>query len=165
MTTGVLVMVQLLSVSTVNNVSARSITLATILAAQKIEQLRALAWGFDADRRPISDLSTDTAVTPESPVGGTGLQTSPAAALHQNTAGFVDYLSASGEIVGRGSQPPKQALYTRRWSIEPVEGSDSALILQVLVTRSRDGGTVNRGNVGRLPGEARVVTVKVRKAQ
>jgi hypothetical protein len=166
MTTGVLVMAQLIAVSTANNVSSRSTTVATILAEQKLEQLRALAWGFDGGGRPVSDLSTDTAIAPESPEGGTGLQVSPAAALQQNTPGFVDYLSASGQIVGRGSEPPRQAVYTRRWSIEWVAGgSDSALLLQVLVTGIRNRGEADRGNVNRLPGEARVATVKVRKAQ
>jgi hypothetical protein len=42
-----------------------------VLATQKMEQLRALAWTSDALGVPISDL-TDTAVVPHSSSGGTG---------------------------------------------------------------------------------------------
>ena len=164
MTSGVLAMIQLVSVSTANNVFSRNTTVATILAVQKLEQLRALAWGVGANGLPISDLSTDTAVDPESPIGGTGLQISPAGSLLQNTPGFVDYLNVSGQIVGGGSRAPQGALYTRRWSIEPAVGDPDALILQVVVTPRRNSGAANRGAAGRLPGEARVVTLKGRKA-
>ena len=164
--TGVLTMAQLLSIATASNVSSRRTTIATILAEQKLEQLRALSWGFDPAGVPVSDSSADTTVEPESPIGGTGLQLSPATALQRNTPGFVDHLSASGRIVGRDGEPPGQAVYTRRWSIEPLSaGPDSAIILQVLVTGSRNRRNADQGNVGRLPGEARVVTVKARKSQ
>ena len=162
--TGVLATAELISLSTAHNLLARNATVATILAEQKLEQLRALAWGFDASGLPVSDLATDTTTDPESPSGGTGLRPSPATALQANTPGYVDHVSAGGRIVGRSAQPPATAVYTRRWSIEPVVTSpEGAVVIQVLVSPIRDRGGADQGNVGRLPGEARVATVKVRK--
>jgi hypothetical protein len=39
------------------------------------------------------------------------------------------------------------------------------IILQVLVTRSRDRGTGDAGSVSRGPEEARLMTIKARKVQ
>lgn len=164
MLTGVLAMAQLISLSTSDNLLSRHSTVAAILAEQKLEQLRALAWGVDAFGVPVSDRATDTTTVPESPTGGTGLRPSPSSALRTNTPGYVDHVSADGRIVGRGTQAPSTAVYTRRWSIEPVVSDpEGPLVIQVLVSAIRDRGRANQGNVGRLPGEARVVTAKARK--
>jgi hypothetical protein len=164
--TGVLTMAQLFTTSTMTNLSARNDTFTTALAEQKVEQLRSLAWGFDVQGLPVSDFTSDTSVEPMATDGGSGLQPSPATALQENTGGYVDHLSASGQIVGNGEQPPAGAVYTRRWSIEPLPTNpNNTLIIQVLVAPSRVGGQGAAGNVGRLPGEARMVTVKTRKAQ
>ena len=97
---------------------------------------------------------------------GTGLQPSPPDALRKNTAGYVDHVDVSGQIVGRDELPPEDAIYTRRWSIEPLPTNpNNTLILQVLVTRNRDRGNADEGSVARLRDEARVITVKTRKAQ
>jgi hypothetical protein len=163
LTTGLLTMAGLVRVATATNTVARNGTLAGVLAEQKIEQLRALAWEFDVSGMPVSDVSTDTAVQPESPSGGTGLQSSPLS-LQQNTPGFVDHVDGGGRIVGRGAQPPLAAVYTRRWSIEPMPSSAGpAVLIQVLVTSVRNRGRADQGAVTRLPGEARLVTLKVRK--
>ena len=165
MVTGVITMAQLLMVSTVTNTSSRSDTFATVLAEQKVEQLRALAYGFDIAGLPVSDVDTDTSVSPEAP-GGTGLQPSPGTALQENTPGFVDHVDGHGAIVGNGAQAPGNAVYTRRWSIEPLPTNpNNTLIIQVLVTPNRVRGAADAGNVGRLAGEARMMTVKTRKAQ
>lgn len=163
LTTGLLSMAGLVNLAAASNRVARNGTLTRILAEQKIEQLRALAWELDASGAPVSDVSTDTAVLPESSSGGTGLQASPYS-LQQNTPGFVDYLDSGGRIVGGGPQPPASAVYTRRWSIEPMPASAGrAVLIQVLVTTVRDRGRADKGAVTRLPGEARLVTLKVRK--
>lgn len=163
LTTGLLTMAELVRVAAATNVVAKNRTLAGILAEQKIEQLRALAWEFDASGIPVSDASTDTTVLPESPSGGTGLQSSPGS-LRQNSVGFVDHLDGGGRVVGRGVQPPASAVYTRRWSIEPNPTSNGpAVLIQVLVTSIRNRGRADQGAVTRLPGEARLVTLKVRK--
>jgi type II secretory pathway pseudopilin PulG len=163
---GVLTMAQMFTISTKSNMSSRRTTLTTVLAEQKLEQLRALTWGFDPQGLPVSDFSTDTAVEPESPNGGSGLQPSPPTALQENTPGYVDHVDVSGQIVGNAAQPPAAAVYTRRWSIEPLPTNpNNTLILQVLVTALRDRGQADQGNVARLPDEARMITIKTRKAQ
>jgi hypothetical protein len=157
-------MTQLFLLSTKNNSSARGDTYATVLAEQKLEQLRSLAYGFDLAGLPVSDISTDTSVSPPAADGGTGLQPSPADALSVNSAGFFDYLDANGAIVVNSGSIPTNAVYTRRWSVEPLPTNpNNTVILQVRVTpRSITGQLVNDG---RLPGEARVMTIKTRKAQ
>ena len=167
MATGILAMAQMFGLSTRTNQTARNNTFATVLAEQKLEQLRALAWGFDVQGLPMSDFSTDTARETESPTGGTGLQPSPAGTLRENRAGYVDHVDAQGKILGGETAPPDGTVYTRRWSIEPLPTNpNNTLILQVLVTRvSRDRGQANLGNVARLNDEARVITVKTRKAR
>jgi hypothetical protein len=163
--TGVMMMAQLLTVSTISNTAAKSDTFAAVLAEQKLEQLRALAYGFDVAGLPVSDVDTDTSVSPEAP-GGTGLQPSPGNALQANTPGFVDHVDGHGQLVGNGAQAPAAAVFTRRWSIEPLPTNpNNTIIIQVLVTPVRNRGQADQGNVGRLPGEARVMTVKTRKAQ
>jgi Tfp pilus assembly protein PilW len=164
--TGVFAMAQMFLLSTKNNITSRSDTLATVLAEQKLEQLRSLAYGFDMAGLPVSDINTDTSVSPPAADGGTGLQPSPAAALQENTVGFVDYVDRNGAIVGNGAAAPGSAWYTRRWSVEPLPTNpNNTLILQVLVTPVRDRGAADQGNVARLQGEARVMTIKTRKAQ
>lgn len=163
--TGVMGMAQLLVMSTVSNTAARTDTVATVLAQQKLEQLRGLAYGFDTAGLPVSDVDTDTTVYPEVP-GGTGLQPSPTTSLQANTVGFVDHVDGHGQLVGNGVAAPAAAVYTRRWSIEPLPTNpNNTIVIQVLVTPLRDRGAADGGNVGRLAGEARVMTVKTRKAQ
>jgi hypothetical protein len=165
MVTGVVSMAGMFVLATQSNNSARSSSYATILAEQKLEQLRSLAWGFDIQNLPVTDTSTDTTVSPESPIGGTGLAPSPADALHRNVKGWVDHLDAWGEIVGNDERPPNTAVYTRRWSVEPLPTNpNNTLILQVLVTRNLNRA-VDDGRGARLPDEARVITVKTRKSQ
>jgi hypothetical protein len=164
--TGVVSMAQMFMLSTVNNSSSRNDTLSTVLAEQKLEQLRALTYGFDLAGLPVSDINSDTSVSPAAPDGGTGLQPSPASALQENTPGFVDYIDSQGNVVGNTAQVPAGAMYTRRWSIEPLPTNpNNTLVIQVLVTPVFLRGTADQGNVARLRGEARVMTIKTRKAQ
>jgi hypothetical protein len=121
LTTGVLAMVRVCSLSIASNTEARRRTVATILAEQKLEQLRTLD-------------SLDAAV-----VGGS---------IAQDETGFVDHIDADGAIVTGRSAP---FIYTRRWSIEALPtGFPQALVLQVRVlTRgTADPKTlVSRSNV------------------
>lgn len=157
---------QLFAVSTRANYSSKSTTFSSVLAQQKMEQLRSLTWGFDVIGLPFSDTTTDTTVVPESATGGTGLSPSPVNALRANTQGYCDYLDGKGKWVGNGGTPPDNAEYIRRWSIEPLPTNpNNTLVLQVLVTRLRNRGAVNEaGSVKRLPDEARIISVKTRKA-
>src|SRR6188474_3101772 len=76
----------LFAVSIRANQAARFQTSTTTLATQKMEQLRALTWGFDADGLglPVSDTTTNLSVYP--PDGsGSGLNPSSDDALDVNT--------------------------------------------------------------------------------
>jgi type II secretory pathway pseudopilin PulG len=159
---------QMFALATRTNTMARKTTYATVLAEQKVEELRALTWGFDSSGVPISDTTTNTSVVPEQPNGGVGLTPSPADALRQNTPGYVDFLDQFGnKLDAPAGQPPDGTIYIRRWSIEPLPTNpNNTLIIQVLATRFRNRGADNdAGKVRRLPEEARVITVKTRKAQ
>jgi hypothetical protein len=157
---------QLFAVATRTNIGARSTTYAAVLAQQKAEELRGLTWGFDLQGLPITDTTSNTAVNPEQPNGGTGLSPSPPRALNENTPGFVDYIDQFGNKLGGGANPPANAAYSRRWSIEPLPTNpNNTLIIQVLVTRNFSRGAADDGAVNRLPEEARLITVKTRKAQ
>jgi prepilin-type N-terminal cleavage/methylation domain-containing protein len=158
---------QLFGVSTRANVNSRGTTYAAVLAEQKLEELRALTWGFDDAGLPLTDSTTNTAVSPETPNGGTGLEPSPVNSLQENTPGYVDYIDGWGNKVGAGEKdPPNEAVYMRRWSITPLPTNpNNTLILQVLVTRNRVRGEADNGAVSRLPDEARITTVKTRKAR
>lgn len=166
MTTALAALAEMFVIGTQSNHNARTTTFAATLAEQKMEQLRGLTWGFDTLGLPLSDTSTDTTVVPASPTGGTGLAPSPAGTLSSNTAGYCDYLDVNGASLGGGATAPPGTVYVRRWSIEPLPTNpNNTLVLQVLVTRNRDRGQADVvAGVGRLPDEARVVTVKTRKA-
>lgn len=164
--TALVSLAQLFAASTASNLGARSTTYATVLAEQKLEELRSLTWGFDPMGLPLSDTTTDTSVDPETPVGGTGLAPSPGPTLQSNVPGYVDYIDQFGKKLGTGLNPPAGAIYTRRWSIEPLPTNpNNTLVIQVLVTRHRNRGVADQGAVRRLPDEARVITVKTRKAR
>jgi type II secretory pathway pseudopilin PulG len=167
MATALVTLAQLFGLSTRSNVGSRNTTYAAVLAEQKMEELRALTWGFDSSGLPLSDMTTNTAVSPETPNGGRGLDPSPLSALQENTDGYVDYVDNYGNKVGTGgTEIPAAGVYTRRWSITPLPTNpNNTLIIQVLVTKSRNRGAANEGAVARLPEEARLVTVKTRKAQ
>lgn len=157
---------QMFAISVQNNLVARNAGFTSILAVQKMEQLRGLTYGFDTLGLPITDSSTDTSVTPEAATGGTGLAPSPSNTIRASTNGYVDYLDHNGTSLGGGTVVPDGAAFIRRWMVEPLPTNpNNTVILQVLVTRSRDRGTANTGSVARAPEEARLVTVKTRKAQ
>ena len=120
---------------------ARMQSLAAALAAQKLEQLRALCWAFDDLGVRVSDAVT--AVSRE-PFGsaGPGLGGSPADALQRAVPGFFDYLDRWGRWVGDTEPMPTSAVFRRRWAVRqaPGAGADS-LVLHVFVepvARGRD---------------------------
>jgi hypothetical protein len=164
--TALVSLAQLLAIGTTTNASARTGTFTTILAQQKMEQLRALTWGFDASGLPLSDVSTNTALPAESSSGGTGLQPSPADALRHDSAGYVDYLDTAGQVLGGGPSIPQGAVYVRRWSIQllPTDPQNT-LVLQILVRHRSSERQSDPGDSGTsvMPNEARLVSVKTRK--
>lgn len=170
---GLISIAQLFAVSTKGNTAARANTFTVMLAEQKMEELRALTWGFDTVGLPVSDFSTDTAnvgtlagCTTSGTGVGTGLSPSPSGTLGQNTDGWVDYLDLNGCDLGGGGSPPQGTTYIRRWSVEPLPTNpNNTLILQVLVTKRTNRGDADSGNVNRLPEETRLMSVKTRKSK
>ena len=123
-----------------------------------MEQLRSLAWSVDASGAAVSDTSTDLTATPERSGGGVGLSPSPGRALDRDTPGYVDFLDAAGEVLPAGSQ--LTPAFIRRWSVDPLPSNPvNTLVLQVRVVRGGAGASARR-----LPDEARLTTVKTRKA-
>ena len=157
---------QLIAVATKGNIAARRTTFATTLAQEKMEQLRGLAWGFDALGLPISDYRTNLTTDPAG-ADGVGLSPSPGDALSSNVMGYVDYLDGAGNSLGGGATPPLAAAYVRRWSIEPLPTNpNNTLIFQVLVFSAGDRANGGQGTVlERGRDEARLVTVKTRKSR
>ena len=161
----------LFTVAAYTNARARATTYAAVLAQQKMEQLRGLAYGFDPSGGTVTDVDTDITVQPELPSGGAGLQSSPPGALAADTVGYVDYVDASGATLGGvAAGPPPGTAYIRRWSVEPLPSSANTMVLQVLVMRAGprdadDNRADNRNVQGRRSAEqARLVSVKTRKA-
>ena len=164
----VVVLGQMFALSMADNTSARTGTFVAVLAEQKMEQLRGLTWGFDIIGLPLTDTSSNIALPIQSGTGGPGLSPSPSDSLRSNVAGYVDYVDQFGRIIGGGATVPATAVYIRRWSVEPLPTNpDNTVILQVLVTRSRNRGTADSddGSTRRLRDEARLMTVKTRKSQ
>jgi prepilin-type N-terminal cleavage/methylation domain-containing protein len=163
--TALVALAQMFAISTRSNIGSRNSTYAAVLAQQKMEELKSLSWGFDQNGLPISDIATDTTQTPEPPVGGTGLSPSPSTSLQENTNGWVDYIDAYGNKLGTGDHAPVNAIDHRRWSVSPLPTNpNNTLVIQVLVSRVKDRGVADQGSVNRLPEEARMITVKTRKA-
>jgi hypothetical protein len=93
---------------------------------------------------------------PEQAGRGVGLSPSPVGALDQDIVGYVDFLDGNGAVL---ADPRGVPAFTRRWSIAPVASNPAnTLLLQVRVVRGNSSGS------RRLPGEARVATVRTRKA-
>ena len=158
---------QMFAVSVSNNRNARTLSTATVLAGQKMEQLRGLTWGFDTLGLPVSDTSSNITLPTETPTGGTGLSPSPHGTLTTATNGWVDYVDRFGNVLGGGTTPPAGTAYIRRWAVEPLPTNpNNTLVLHVLVTSHTNRGNADHdGSTVRLPDEARLVSVKTRKAQ
>ncbi len=105
LTSALVAIANLFAVGLQANLAARSVSLATILAAQKIEEL-----------------SADTA-----------LITSPPDSLTRDVAGFVEYLSPDGTLLAAGSESSAGWIFVRRWSVRPSESDpDQAVIVEVV---------------------------------
>ena len=165
--TAVVALAQMFVLSVKNNQNARTGSYAVTLAEQKMEQLRGLTFGFDTIGLPLTDVTTNTTTANDDGAGGKGLTPSPDNSLNSNLDGFVDYIDQFGRNLGTGTAPPSGAVYIRRWSIEPLPTNpNNTIVIQVLVTRERNRGTADQaGSTERLKDEARIISIKTRKAQ
>ena len=168
LTVAVASLAQLFVISVHANASARATTYASVLAQEKMEQLRGLTWGFDSLGLPLTDTTTDLSVTPERATAGRGLSPSPTGAgtLGVNSDGYCDFLDASGRWLAGGATAPAGTIFVRRWSVEPLPTNpNNTIVLQVLVRRYSARVAADAGAGGaRTPAEARLVSVKTRKA-
>ncbi len=140
---------------------ARARTIVTMVAAEKMEQLRSLAWTHVTTTGPAislsySDVTTDLSNDPATD-DGPGLLTSPAGTLTSNVTGYVDFLDGNGRWIGRGPSAPPPAVYVRRWAVRPLASDpDNTLVFEVMAgTRGRDAAV--------LSDTVRLVTIEARK--
>ena len=132
---GVAALAQVCARSMSTGAESGAATVASLAAADKLEQLRALAFGVDSGGAAVTDTGTDTTIAPE-PSGGPGLSRSPPGALAANTAGYCDFLDASGRQLAHAvpDTAPPGSRYVRRWSIEPLPSApDEAIMVEVIV--------------------------------
>jgi type II secretory pathway pseudopilin PulG len=146
--------------------AARARTATTMMAAQKMEELRALVWARDAGGGLLSDTSTDVSRDPMSS-GGTGLGPTPPGTLDRSVAGYVDFADASGRWIGAGPAPPPEATYVRRWAVLPLEADpEHSRLLIVLATTMREERAAEAGGGPRTrrPDDTVLLTVKTRRS-
>jgi len=164
---------QLFAVATKANASSKGQTSTALLAVQKMEQLKALTWGFDqtgaALGLPASDTSTDLSAA-EPTGGGSGLNPSPGDSLTADRNGYVDYLDDHGVWIGNGMAAAATARFVRRWSITPLPTNpNNTLVFQVRVMTAEHARLIaaagNNAPAGRFGEETWLVSVKTRKAQ
>jgi prepilin-type N-terminal cleavage/methylation domain-containing protein len=161
---------QLIAVATRAMRSSREQTSAVILAAAKMDQLRALAWTYESSAPglpalPRSDRTTDLS-HPDHAEDGAGLTTSPAGALGSNMPPWVDYLDGAGRWVGHDSEAPPDAVFIRRWAVRPLPADpERTLVLQVLVTTVRDDRARPTEWSRRAGVDALLVSVRSRRGQ
>jgi prepilin-type N-terminal cleavage/methylation domain-containing protein len=144
-----LAVAQLLVVAGRAAADSRTASIAAALAAQKLEQLRALAWAYDVDGTPLDEL---------------GL--SPPDTLAADVAGFVDYMDDAGAWIGSGRPPPAKAMFIRRWAVEADGRLAPATVrtFRVVVLR-RWRTSASGGGSGCVWTEAaRVVSAKARRS-
>jgi hypothetical protein len=70
---------------------------------------------------------------------------------------FVDHIDRWGHVLGTGESPPRDAVYTRRWSIEPLSGN-------VVTIQVRVGRADRSSALGMMPVETRLATITRRGA-
>lgn len=116
----VLSVAQVMAVATSSTAGARGVSEATLLAWQKVDELRGLAFTFD----DVGDPVTDDALAP-----------SPGGTLSRDASGYVEYLDTLGQRLDDGGLAgrPRGARYRRRWAIALSSGSPDAVILRVRV--------------------------------
>ena len=119
--TAIVGLTQLLAVGLAQSARTRQSTMALTLAQAKLEELRSLAWHFDAGGARVS--SAD-------------LSASPPTTLTHDVDGWVERL----DRFGAPGAPEAATHYWRRWAIAPVAADVDTLALHVCVfTSARPG--------------------------
>src|SRR5262245_28358278 len=128
---------QLFVIAARANDDARRATFASILATEKIEQLRSL---------------------------GPELVPAGSSSLSANIPGACDFLDGYGRLLGTGASPLPGTVYIRRWSVEPIPSDPDTFVVQVAAfPHSWKGGANPPGIDARTFGGAQIVTIKTRR--
>ena len=185
MATALVGLANLFALSTRANFGGKGQTSTAALAEEKLEQLRALQWGFDNLGLPFNDTTTNLSMYPPTS-NGPGMTPAPQDAFDRNTLYWVDYLDEFGDCAVRqnpsirwdsvtnactqpGVTAPPSAVYVRRWTIDPLPiNPNNSVILQVMVaslTNDRIGMKTNSRprSQYRVPQETRLISLKTRK--
>jgi prepilin-type N-terminal cleavage/methylation domain-containing protein len=129
---------QLFVIASHANADARRSSFASILATQKIEELRSL--GADLSQEGEASLSSDI-------------------------SGACDFLDEYGRSLGTGTSPIPGTVYIRRWSVEPIPSDPDTFVLQVAAfPHSWKNGAGPGPADARASGGAHIVTIKMRRA-
>jgi type II secretory pathway pseudopilin PulG len=124
---------------------SRLASAASLAADQKLEQLRAMPFGFDESGAAVQDAA---------------LAVSPPDTLSRNTDGYFEYLDASGRALD--GDAGTAAAFIRRWSIAPLAAHpETTLAIEVLVLPRAAGANADPGAIVR--GGARRATIRTRK--
>lgn len=137
----VLTVAQLFAYTARANAQARRLTVASILAAHQLNELRGRSFGYDGAGARVS-----------------AVPLSPAGSLDANTSGFVEFLDEAGRALAGGTVAPPGTAYVRRWAVRPspVDPADT-LVLQVRLLAAAAGA-------GRAadPAEVSITTLRTR---
>jgi type II secretory pathway pseudopilin PulG len=136
-TVALVALAQLTAIAARANLQAARTSFATVIAQQKIEEL----------------LPGDLAVN-----------LSPPGALTTSLDGWFDFVDRHSRSLGSGARPPAGSDYLRRWSVEPVTGSET-LLVQVAVIDMRQAMTADAAAMAsRRPDQVWLVAAKGRHA-
>ena len=127
---------QLFLIAAQADIDARRASFSSILATQKLEELRSL---------------------------GADLGAQGSALLNSNIAGACDFLDEYGRSLGTGASPLPGTVYIRRWSVEAISSDPDTFVVQVAVLPRR-WSTGPAASDARALGGAQIVTVKTRRA-
>jgi prepilin-type N-terminal cleavage/methylation domain-containing protein len=111
---------------------------ATEYAQDKMEQLQILAYG---------NTTTNTALFPAAPTGGTGLAVGGSPNPATPVAGYVDYLSQAGDILPSGGGPPANWYYIRVWEITSPATNLKQITVTAAIRTGFAGGHAMRSTV------------------
>lgn len=162
---GVSALAQLTVVSGRASVAAAQADIIRNVAREKMEQLRALPFTSEDGMLPVTDFASDLAVTPASGAGGAGLGVWSGDSLLSNVAGYCDFLDGSGRWLAAGPAPPRNAVWVRRWSVQPLGGLADALLLQVVVVPAHIVGTSANAAAARSANAAWLVDIRRRSVR
>ncbi len=155
-------------------VHARERTIGRIAAQSRLATLTSLAFSTSTDpsgaAAVVTDTTTDFTVDPPAS-SGVGLRPSPADALWRDTAGYVDYLDATGRGLGAGADAGARAAYVRRWAIGrhgATAGAGEVALFAVLVApvaTARRAAAIDPARLGDHPGVVVLRGTRVREAR